>query len=195
MINCPYLEPKQSFFYSLSYLSILRQESWSYDYSQSYAPPTIGIKWERKLKYFLSGHYIKIETRMILSPKKNWTGYSSVLYYAVSELEWVETDYRFRNGNPPTGVLVSIIFNRNFIAMATTHKESTLILDGRPRTLRKCETTDRQKMMAGDEGMQSGAYSFFLPPEIKHIRTTASTFEGVRKSIWVLKIFCLQTWP
>jgi len=25
--------------------------------------------------------------------------------------------------------------------------------------------------------------SAFLPPEIKHIRTTASTFEGVRKSI------------
>jgi len=52
--------------------------------------------------------------------------------------------------------------------MATTHKESTLILGGRPRNLRKCETTDRQKMMAGDEGMQNGAYSFFLPPEIKH---------------------------
>jgi len=144
MINCPYLEPKQSFFYSLSYLSILRQESWSYDYSQSYAPPTIGIKWERKLKYFLSGHYIKIETRMILSPKKNWTGYSSVLYYAVSELEWVETDYRFRNGDPPTGVLVSITLNRNFIARATTHKESTLIIGGRPR--------NAWEIMAGEEG-------------------------------------------
>ena len=38
-------------------------------------------------------------------------------------------------------------------------------------------------------------HKHFLPPEIKHVRTTASTFEWVRNSIWVPKIFCLQTWP
>ena len=36
--------------------------------------------------------------------------------------------------------------------------------------------------LAGDYYVCSYA-SAFLPPEIKHIRTTASTFEGVRKSI------------
>jgi hypothetical protein len=88
--------------------------------------------------------------------------------------------------------------------MATTHKESTLILGGRPRNLRKCETTDRQKMMAGDEGMQNGAYSFFLPPEIKHsgrrpvhLKGYASRFEYSKFSAsrhgLMLILFCLRS--
>jgi hypothetical protein len=69
-------------------------------------------------------------------------GYCLVIWDAISKSMQRVRNYWLSNDDWPTGVLVSIQLNWSSLTSCATQLKSTLNMEGRPREIRKRETTD-----------------------------------------------------
>ena len=69
-------------------------------------------------------------------------GYFLVIWDAISKSMQRVRNYWLSNDDWPTGVLVSIQLNWSSLTSCATQLQSTLNMEGRPREIRKRETTD-----------------------------------------------------
>jgi len=85
---------------------------------------------------------LSLHLRMMLTLWLRSNECSLVLWDAISKSNQRVCHYWWRNDDWPTGVLVSIQLNWSSLTSCATQLKSTLNMEGRPREIRKRETTD-----------------------------------------------------